>query len=925
MPVYPANHRPLAVLTLSLILSACGGESADVLLTKAQQSLDAGDRKAAIIHLKSAVQADEGNAEARYRLGKLQLEGGDFASAEKELKRARQAGYDAAEVNPLLAKAMLAQGEFQRVLDELPQPAAGGAADVPLLVARATAQLGTGAREDARQTIERAFALAPQDADVLLAQARLALAEKNPEEAMRHVELALQNTPRHREAWLLKAELLRAGGQSTDAAKAYRTVLDIDPDHTSARLALASFAIDEDRFDDARREIDSVLKNTRNQPQARYLLALIEFRENKLEAARERLAGVLKNAPGFIPAVLLAGTVEFAMGNLQTAEAHLNRVLKTNPENMQARRLLAATQLRQNRVDDAARTLSSVHEPESDAGFHLIAGEVALARKDYAKAAAHFEAAAQLNPDSAALRTELGIARLAQGDARAMADLQAAATMDRHSGRADTVIIVNQLREKQFDAALASLAALEKKQGSNPLIWNFRGAAYLGKKDPDKARESFTQALKLDARFFPAAVNLAQLDLRDKQLGAARQRFEDILKVDPKHLDAMLALADLAQHAKDEKLYVDWLNKAAAAHPQALRPRVALARHQLARGDKAQALATAREAVNAHPDAPLALETLGAAQLANGDTTNALGTYRKLVDQAPQPAVPLTRLAAVQASAGQLAEARKSLGDALRAQPDLLEAQMLLGRLDLQQAHYDDALKLARQIQQQKPKSAAGPLLEGDVAMARQQFAGALAAYERAHTLEASGALLLRQHEALSRLGRAEEGDKRVNAWLARNPQDVETRLTLAGRLLSRKQYKLAAEHYLVLEKRYPDNVVVLNNLAWALHEMRDARALNYAEKALKLVPDNPMILDTTGWILVQQGQSGRGIKLLQEALSRQPDAAEIQWHLAAAYAKNGDSSRAQNELTRLLASGKSFPQEKEARALLEQLQGKPR
>jgi Flp pilus assembly protein TadD len=73
----------------------------------------------------------------------------------------------------------------------------------------------------------------------------------------------------------------------------------------------------------------------------------------------------------------------------------------------------------------------------------------------------------------------------------------------------------------------------------------------------------------------------------------------------------------------------------------------------------------------------------------------------------------------------------------------------------------------------------------------------------------------------------------------------------------------------------------------------------------------------------VQQGQTDRGIKLLQQALSKAPDAAEIHWHLAAAYAKSGDRTRAKSELERLLASGLAFPQEQEARALLTQIQGK--
>jgi FimV-like protein len=83
--------------------------------------------------------------------------------------------------------------------------------------------------------------------------------------------------------------------------------------------------------------------------------------------------------------------------------------------------------------------------------------------------------------------------------------------------------------------------------------------------------------------------------------------------------------------------------------------------------------------------------------------------------------------------------------------------------------------------------------------------------------------------------------------------------------------------------------------------------------------------MDTLGWTLVQQGQTARGIKLLQQALSKVPDAAEIQYHLAAAYAQSGDTDRAQRELKRLLANGTAFPQEQAARNLLQKLQTKPR
>jgi Tfp pilus assembly protein PilF len=131
-----------------------------------------------------------------------------------------------------------------------------------------------------------------------------------------------------------------------------------------------------------------------------------------------------------------------------------------------------------------------------------------------------------------------------------------------------------------------------------------------------------------------------------------------------------------------------------------------------------------------------------------------------------------------------------------------------------------------------------------------------------------------------------------------------------------------ASEHYLILAQQIPGNLVVLNNLAWALSALKDNRALSYAEQALKLQPDNPSLLDTYGWLLTQSGQPAKGLDLLRHAVSKEPGAAEIRWHLAATLAKSGDTAHGRQELERLLAGGATFPQEKEAQNMFKQLQG---
>ncbi|MBZ0068261.1 MAG: PEP-CTERM system TPR-repeat protein PrsT [Thiobacillus sp.] len=917
-------QRLLALLLGTCLLTACGGEDSATLVTDARAKLAAGDYKAAMIQLKNAVAEDDKNADARFELGKLYFAQLDLASAEKEFRRAREAGLPASTVNPMIARALLGQREYQRVLDELPAPTDNTPDSVTLQALRAAAALGLGQTEEARKTLQHASQSASDNIDVHLALAQLALADRDAAQAMQHLEQALKIDPGHIESLSLKGDLLRVTGKSDEATLIYREITRIDPRQINARLALANINIAGNKLDDARMEVDAALKVMPNNLQARYTQALISFQEKKTEHARDQLATVLKSAPEFLPALMLGGSIEYMLGNLQMAETYLNKVAKVAPNNLNALRLLAATQLRLGRSDDAARTLApALRATNQDAGVLLVAGEIALAGKDYSKAAEFFEQAAKLNPDSAAIRTELGFSRLAQGDSRAMDDLKTASGMDGASNRADTFIILKQLESKQYDAALASIAALEKKQPANPLTWNYRAAAYLGKQDIQRARDSFSQALKLDPAFFPAAANLAQLDLKANQPAAARQRFEGILKADPKHLNAMLAMADLSLRNKDEKAHVSWLEKAATTHPQAIQPRAALARYLLAKGDKNKALAAAREAVNVQPDNPVALDLLGATQLALGDTPNALGTYRKLVERQPGQAASLTKLATAQIVSKDWTGARQSLQSALRIQPDFLEAQMMLGGVEIQSSRFDDAQKLARQIQSQQPDNPAGFILEGDTAFTRKDFPAALAAFERASKLEPTSAVLVRQLHVFNALQRSEEGEKRLATWLAAHPQDAGTRATLAENQIKHKRYKAAAEQYLILNASHPNNLLVLNNLAWALHEARDKRALGFAEQALKLKPDSAAALDTLGWILVQQNQIARGITLLQQALTKAPDMAEIQFHLASAFFLSGDRTRAQRELERLLSSGIAFPQEHEAKALLKQLQEK--
>lgn len=80
----------------------------------------------------------------------------------------------------------------------------------------------------------------------------------------------------------------------------------------------------------------------------------------------------------------------------------------------------------------------------------------------------------------------------------------------------------------------------------------------------------------------------------------------------------------------------------------------------------------------------------------------------------------------------------------------------------------------------------------------------------------------------------------------------------------------------------------VLNNLAWVYSQLNDQRAEATARKALALAPQNWAIMDTLGWVLVQNGNYDEGISLLEAALEQQPGNAMIRQHLAVGLEKAG-------------------------------------
>lgn len=897
-------------------------------IQRAKNFEDKGDHRASVIELKNALQKNPNSQQARLLLGQIYLKSGLGAEAEKELSKAGKLGASRESVLPAIGDALLLMGEYQRVLDEIqPGGQAPGAMLARIYQIRADALLKLGKVPEACTLFQQSLDTDQTNPATYWGLAQCALADKNMRAARENLDAALKLKDKQANTWVFIGDLAQLNNNQQEAVAAYTSALKIEPANLAALQSRLVVNIAQGQLEAARLDVDKITALAPKSLAAAYSQALLAYKQQKYPVARDALQNALQIAPGHLPSVLLSGAVNYALGSFELAANQIGKVLKQVPGNTYARKLLAATQVRLGQYQQALATLQPLNpEQSSDLQVLALAGDIYLRTQQYNKANQMLEKAAAADPKSAAIRTGLGVTRLAGGDsARALADLESAAALDTAPGahKADTLLILALLRDKQFDRALQAIAELDKKQPGNPLAYNFRGGAYLGKKDLVNARRSFEQALAIKPDFSPAAANLAQLDLKANNPEAARKRFERVLETDKNNLQAMLALAEIALIRKQPQDHVGWLEKAVKAHPRIIRPRAALAFHHLGQKMPQKALAVANEAVRTNPDSLEALNLLGTIQLAQPaarNKTEAIATFTTLTQKAPQSPDAYLHLALAQIENKQPAEARVSLQKALQIKPDHLPSLDALLRLNVTENKPEAALQTARQIQQKQPESPSGYGLEGDIQAAQKRFPEAIKAYKQALDKGAGSTGFIKLHRIYVLAGKPAPAGQLLDGWLKQHPGDNAARSYAAEYFIFRGQNKQAIAQYQAILRQAPNNMAILNNLAGLYQNERDSRALATAEQALKLAPDNPAVQDTLGWILLEQGQAQRGLALLRKAAAKAPDAASIRYHYAVALARTGDTAQARDTLEKLLAKTRKFPEAEAAQDLLKRL-----
>lgn len=922
------NARLITLLILALS-SPLGGCDATARLTeqeyiqRAKDFEDSGNLKSSIIELKNAIQKNPDSPQARLLLGQVYLKAGMGAEAEKELGQAVRLGVKPESIKPQLGEALMLMGEYARVLDEIhPADQTSRANLARIYQIRADAMLKKGQLKDACKLFQLSFEIDTTNPPTFWGLAQCAVAEQDPVKAREWLDAALKLNSRQAKTWIYIGDLEQLNKNSDTALAAYSKALQSEPANQTALTNRATLNVALGRLETAEADVKKITQLAPQSLSSSYLQALLNFERKKYPEAREHLQAAFKITSDHMPSILLAGATDYALGSYKQAESHLVRYLSRHPGHSYGRRVLAAAQLKQKDADKALETLAPLLAAGTlDVQALVLAGEAYRNKREPSKAAEYLARAAEIDPKDAAIQAQLGFSHLAAGDSQlAIAELTSAASLDPDQHRADILLAMAHLDRKEYDKALAAIDALEKKLKNSALPDTLRGNVFLGKNDFSSARKRFERALAIDPAFFPAVASLAQLDIRDNKPEVAQKRFERILDKDRRNLQATMALAELAALRNQEKEYLSWLDKAVKDHPTAIPPRAALVRHHLVRKDFPKALAIANETLSANPDSPAALDLLGSVQLAMNDIPSAISTFTKLTQQAAQSPDAHLRLTTAQIADNKMAAARTTLQKALKLKPDHEPSLDAMIRLEMNDNKPEQAQQIARQLQTDRPQSPLGFEREGDIQLNQKKPSLAVKAYEQALAKGAGSSVLIKSHRAHLLAGNPAAAQQLAN-WLAQHPKDNTVRFYAAEYYAATGRHQDAIAAYQALLAQAPGSAIALNNLANSYQQVGDKRALATAENAYKLDSGHPAILDTLGWLLVEKGQAGRGLELIEKALAKAPGNPDIRYHrIMALLTHKGDKARARRELESLLKDAPAFSQAEAAKAQLQKL-----
>ncbi len=914
--------RVILFLVAGATLAACQ-PTVEERLARAQGYLNEHEYRAAVIELKNILRSNEDVADARELLAAASYRLGDYETARTEYARAVELGNDSLPVLLSYGRTLVEMGQAEAATtDVLPRlPADGGNPAVEVLIGDVL--LATGSPAEAEPRFRAALQQDSTNSAANVGLANIAADKGSISEAFTLLNSATSENPDSVLAWRALGDLNVSQGNSDDATAAYTQAVNAETPETPFvgiflnRLSLIGTYLASQDFDNAELWLAELEELVPEHIALNYLRGRIYFGKGQFDLAQAELQEYISAAPNDPQGQAILGAVNFSQNHLLQAEMYLSRAVRENVGGEMTRRLLAETQLRLDKPADALESLTALGGQDSDDPVLLtMMSRAELGLGNSASAIAYLERSVAANPDDPQTSISLAAVLLANGEyERAIELLESLPAESDRNYRRESLIIAAHLRGNDREAAIREAEQLVSEHTEDAVAYVIAANLHQTLGDADRAQSLLNRALELDSNNAQAHYSLGQIALGKGDSDSAEEAFRAALESDVTYLPALAALADLLTEQGRFATVAPLLDKSIAAMPSALGPRLLQAKVLLTAGEFTTAQEAVADAREIHGDEPSLIHMEGLVQVGLGQTEVALRnleTAANALQSDPRVQLDAARQHLI---AG---EFTKSIKFATRYRA--LRPQEVVG-LAIQVEGYarnGDFAEAKRALEDFDGADEVRPLTEilaGDIEMIDGKPEAAVEHYEDAASEFWSRMILGRLVQAYQTVDPARAVSP-LERWLSENPDDTQMRRIFGQILEATGRHADAVEQYEALVNVESEDPVALNNLAWQYAIEGKDGALELAERAHKLAPDNGSIADTLGWILHLQGNNEQAEDVLRNAVSLSPDNPEVKYHLAVVLAENRQHAEAKRLLTSALEDHSEFP----SRGLAEQL-----
>jgi tetratricopeptide (TPR) repeat protein len=674
---------------------------------------------------------------------------------------------------------------------------------------------------------------------------------------------------------MLLAAVHERAGEPQAALTVYREALARAPDNVQVIVTVVSALYRSGEFTEAQEILDRARQKGLTHPYLQRLQLQGARQRGDLTEASDILQAFLQQDPNSTSDSLALALVRMEEGNLAEAGRILDGLRSKTPDSTSVLAAQIHLAVLQDNAEEAIRLCDEAIRNLNNSFAYMLRAETYVALKQNDKAAADFERALALEPKKADIwvaRSEFQYRTLGRID-DALADIRKAMELS-----PDSLPIQKRAISLMLSSGVSSLI-----READRLV-----DRAIGNEPADQRLRLFKAQILLLAGNNPA-------------LEQARRVLQEILDKYPKYADAWEWMARLELQMSEPGKAVETALRGLGHNPE---DRQLLLVKALAEKESAPASAvlTLKGLADQYPDDLDILIELADADVRAGRAEQAVEVLKQRLPRFSGPARRRCEmvLAASLYKDGQREDAKVLFNSLMRAEPDDPAPVVTLAQLFGQEKRWSELNQLVTQWRVAHPDDTA--------------TTGALAG-------------------ALARTGDKEAmqmAEDLLRVMLERNPKSVPSLMLLAMLMQSSGRH----EESVALNRRVleadPNNVVVLNNLAWVLCEQQGKceEALELAEKGLKMVPEYADLIDTRGTIHYRLRHLDQAVRDFNRCLelypANLPAAGTSRFNLARAYAELGGSKmEAAQQLKQVIALCKTYSQRGatgEAKKLLQQV-----